>query len=160
MKIATLAIITRGNQVLLGRKQGGSEIGEGTLNGPGGKQEPGETILQCLVREVKEEVGIILNPEKVEKCAILTFYAGGVKDFKVHVFRASVFTGEPRETESMVPAWYDIDDLSSKKVRDRMLESDRAWFLQAVEGEKFCANVYYLERAKGFIKIEFLPFAA
>ena len=40
MKIATLGIITRGNQVLLGLKQGGSEIGDGTLNGPGGKHEP------------------------------------------------------------------------------------------------------------------------
>ena len=158
MKIATLGIITRGNQVLLGRKQGGPEIGEGTLNGPGGKVEPNETILECLVRETEEEVGIVLNPDCVEKVAIITFYANGVADFQAHVYRTSSFSGEPRETKSMLPSWYDIEELSSKNLRSRMLESDREWFQQAVEGDKFCANVYYRERARGFVGIEFFPF--
>lgn len=155
MKIATLGIITRGNQVLLGRKRGGSEIGEGTLNGPGGKQELGETILECLVREVEEEVGIVLEPTKVEKVAVITFHAGGVQDFEVHIFRTSDFSGEPRETEHMAPAWYDIKNLP---VED-MLDSDRAWFPTVIRGRKFRANVYYQERAKGFLRIDFLPFA-
>ena len=155
MKIATLGIITRGNQVLLGRKQGDSEIGEGTLNGPGGKQEPGESLVECLVRETEEEVGIVLDPTKVEKVAVITFYAGGIPDFEVHIFRTSDFSGEPRETKSMVPAWYDIKNLPLESMHD----SDRAWFPQVVRGRKFHANVYYQERAKGFMKIDFLPFA-
>ena len=155
MKIATLGIITRENQVLLGQKQGGSEIGEGTLNGPGGKIESfDKSFLDCIVRETQEEVGIELNPEKVEKVSIITFYARGVPDFKVHVYRTNVFTGEPKKTESMVPEWYDIDNLPV----GRMLESDREWFPQLIKGERLNANVYYRERAKGFIKIEFLPF--
>ncbi|MHB1163113.1 MAG: 8-oxo-dGTP diphosphatase [Minisyncoccota bacterium] len=154
MKIATLGIITRGNKVLLGLKQGNPEIGEGTLNSPGGKQERGETILECLIREVEEEVGIFLPPEMTEKVAVIVFHAGGVPDFEVHVYRAHKFVGEPCETESMAPAWYDIDKLPI----DRMLESDRTWFPQLIRGEKFCANVYYQERAKGFLDIEFLPF--
>lgn len=155
MKIATLGIITQENQVLLGLKRGGSEIGEGTLNGPGGKQESGETILECLVREVEEEVGIILDPAKAEKVAVITFYTAGVPDFEVHVYRTSHFTGEPRETESMIPMWCNVDTLPIH----RMLESDRDWFPLVIKGEKFCANVYYQERAKGFLEIKFLPFA-
>ncbi|MBU6491010.1 NUDIX domain-containing protein [Patescibacteria group bacterium] len=155
MKIATLAIITRGNDVLLGLKRGGSGIGDGTLNGPGGKQEAGETILECLIREVEEEVGVFVQPAMTEKVAIILFHAGAVPDFEVHVYRAHKFVGEPRETESMIPAWYDIDNLPI----DRMLESDRMWFPQLIRGERFCANVYYQERAKGFLDIEFLPFA-
>ena len=154
MKIATLAIITRGNQVLLGLKRGGSEIGDGTLNGPGGKKEPNETILECLVRETQEEVGITLDPKLVEKLAIITFYAAGEPDFEVHVYLANSFSGEPHETPSMVPAWYDIDTFPM----NRMLESDRAWFPSVIRGKKFRANVYYRERAKGFIRIEFFPF--
>ena len=154
MKIATLGIITRGNQVLLGLKQGGSEIGDGTLNGPGGKQEPHETILECLTRETAEEVGIVLDPQQVEKLAIITFYAAEVPDFQVHVYRTSSFSGEPRETPSMIPAWYDIDAFPI----GRMLESDRAWFPLVIRGKKFRANVFYRERAKGFIRIEFYPF--
>ncbi|MSU74763.1 8-oxo-dGTP diphosphatase [Candidatus Kaiserbacteria bacterium] len=154
MKIATLVIITRGNQVLLGLKKDGSEIGEGTLNAPGGKVESGETLLECLVREVFEEVGIELDPLKAERRAIITFHAGGIPNFEVHVYRTSDFIGEPHETKSMVPDWYDIDTLP---VYD-MLESDHTWFLRAVRGEKFRANVYYRKRAEGFERIEFFVF--
>ncbi len=154
MKTATLALIIRKNEILLGRKQGSPEIGEGTLNGPGGKQEPGESILECLVRETKEEVGILLDPTKVEKCAVITFYVGETPDFKVHVYRADTFSGEPIETESMVPAWYDITDIPF----ERMLESDRAWFPKLVQGATFDAEVYYRERAKDFLSIKFHPF--
>ena len=38
-------------------------------------------------------------------------------------------------------------------------DSDRHWFLKAALGEKFRAQVHYRERAKGFIRIDFLPFA-
>jgi len=154
MKIASLAIITRGDKVLLGLKRGGSEIGDGTLNGPGGKAEPGESVLECLVRETEEEVGIVLDPAKAEKTAIITFHAGGVPRFEVHIYRADVFTGEPTETSSMVPGWYDIEDLPL----DRMLESDRAWFPQVIRGEKFRANVFYADGTKDFERIEFLSF--
>lgn len=154
MKIASLAIITRDRKVLLGLKRGGSEIGDGTLNGPGGKQDPGETILGCLVRETNEEVGILLDPAKAEKTAIITFHAGGIPRFEVHIYRADTFTGEPKETPSMIPDWYDIEDLPL----DRMLESDRAWFPQVIRGEKFRANVYYADGTKDFKRIEFLPF--
>lgn len=155
MRIATLAIITPGNQVLLGLKKGKPLIGAGTLNGPGGHLEPGETILECVIRETEEEIGITLEPEKVEKVAVITFYSGGVPDFEVHTYRAYDFIGEPKETESMIPEWYDIDRLPV----DRMLQSDRAWFPQLIRGEKFNANVYYRNRARDFNRIEFFPFS-
>lgn len=154
MKVATLAIITKDDQILLGRKQGKPEIGEGTLNGPGGKQEPDESITECLIREVREELDIELRETDIEKLAVITFHAGGVPDFEVHVYRASDFTGEPRETESMVPEWHPVDAIPY----ERMLESDRAWFPLVVAGKKFNANVRYQERAKGFLGIDFLPF--
>lgn len=160
MKKATLAIITRGSKVLLGLKRGGSEIGDGTLNGPGGKFDSAlgdKTNLECLVRETFEEVGIVLDPTKVEKCAVITFFAGGEPSFEVHIYRTSAFTGEPRATESMIPDWYEIGDIP-ELAKTRMLESDRTWFPQLIAGEKFNANVYYQEKAKGFLRIEFLTF--
>lgn len=154
MKIATLGIITRGNQILLGRKQGSPEIGEGTLNGPGGKQEPNETIIACLVRETYEELGITLDPAATEKVAIITFYAAGEPSFEVHVYRTSTFTGEPSETESMIPEWHSLENIPY----ECMLEADPHLFPQILRGEKFCANVYYREKAKGFVSIDFFPF--
>ena len=161
MKIATLAIITRvvreGRQILLGRKQGTPEIGEGTLNGPGGKMDSSDkTPLDCVVRETEEELGIKLDRTRTKKVAVITFYAGGEPDFEVHVYRTSHFTGEPRETESMVPEWHNVDAIPF----DRMLESDAHWLPQCLDGEHFHANVYYRERAKGLLDIEFFYFDA
>lgn len=173
MKKATLAIITSEDEkkILLGLKKNGCEIGDGTLNGPGGKQELGETLVECLVRETEEEVCLLLDPKKIEKIAIITFHKGrtrfvflnrilnwfnlgNVPDFEVHVYRTNEFTGQPHETESMIPDWYNIEPLPV----ERMLESDYAWFPQLVRGDRFNANVFYLDRAKRFDRIEFSAF--
>lgn len=152
MKRATLAIIVKDNQVLLGEKKKG-EIGTGTLNGPGGKQEEGETLVECLVRETKEELDITLLPEKLTYSGVITFCVAGVPDFEVHIYRTDTFEGTPKETADMIPGWYPTTRLPLEK----MLESDRAWFEKAVQGKTFNATVYYKERAKGFERIEFLP---
>lgn len=156
MRIATLAIITKGDKVLLGLKKGKPLIGKGTLNGPGGHKEWWETLFMCVLRETWEEARVLLNPFRTELAAVITFYAGGAPDFKVHVYRTSSFFGKPHETKSMIPDWYDVTD---EDVLDRMLGSDSKWFPQIVCGEKFNANVYYRSRASDFDRIEFLPFA-
>ena len=53
MKKATLGIITRENEILLEKRQGNPEIGVGTLNGPGGKQEPDRAWLGRAVKGEK-----------------------------------------------------------------------------------------------------------
>lgn len=156
MKSATLAIIVREGKVLLAEKKKGAEIGSGTLNGPGGKIEMingrPETPEECVVRETKEEMGIDLDQNKLEKLGVITFFANNQPDFQVVVFRTQDFSGEPRETDAMfLPQWYAIEALPL----ERMLESDREWFAQAAAGEKCNAQVYYKERAKDFERIEF-----
>ena len=52
--LATLMFVVQKGRILLIRKKRG--IGAGKVNGPGGKFEPGETALQCVLREVREEL--------------------------------------------------------------------------------------------------------
>lgn len=159
MKQATLVIITRGygekEEVLLAKKKK-AEIGTDTINGPGGKVEPGETPLQCAKRETEEEMGIILDLKKLRLAALINFYAADVLDFQVFTYRARKFSGTPRETESMfMPQWYKVNNLPL----DKMLESDRMWFervIKAPPGPVMEINVYYKQRAKDFERIEFL----
>lgn len=155
MDIATLAVILRRNEIVLGRKRGGSKIGEGTINAPGGTQELGETVGECLAREVEEEIGVILDLAYVEKIAVITFFAGRIPYMEMHAYRTANFIGEPHATKSMIPDWYDKDDPPFAE----MLESDPFWFPQIVRGEKFCANVYFLEKAKGFLHIQLFPYS-
>lgn len=57
--IATPALIIRDDRLLLGRKsRKGADIGEGTLNGSGGKKEEHQTLLECLYEVVHNELGI------------------------------------------------------------------------------------------------------
>lgn len=157
MIIATLCLISRknkeGEEILLAEKKEG-EIGTGVLAGPGGKQEGNETFVECLIRETKEELDIELYATELEHVATIDTYNAGALDFRIYVYRTNLFSGEIKETEEMIPAWYPTNNLPF----DRMFESDRHWLLKAVHGEKFCARVYYYKRAKGFLNIEFNPF--
>ena len=53
---ATLMFVFRDNEVLLIHKKRG--LGKGKINGPGGKLEAGESLLECAIRETEEEVCI------------------------------------------------------------------------------------------------------
>lgn len=55
MKIACVAVIRNLNDEILLLKRNRSPFGYGL---PGGKLEEGETILNCVIREVREETGI------------------------------------------------------------------------------------------------------
>ena len=50
--LATLMFVVQKGRILLIRKKRG--IGAGKVNGPGGKFEPGEDALACVMREVTE----------------------------------------------------------------------------------------------------------
>lgn len=50
---ATLTLFMKDDKILLGEKKRG--FAKGTLNGIGGKQDPGETIEQAMIRECYEK---------------------------------------------------------------------------------------------------------
>jgi len=57
MKTVTAAIILRNHQVLLTRRASDQELA-GFWEFPGGKVEEGESLKQCLERELAEELGV------------------------------------------------------------------------------------------------------
>lgn len=154
-RVATVVLPMRGDFILFGRKQGSPEIGEGTLNGPGGKMElPDNTIRHCAAREVLEELDIVIDPADLEKMAIITFFSAGEPNMEVHFYRAKVWSGEPRETVSMVPEWHHKEKIPY----ERFLAADRHFFPQLIRGEKFRTTVHYREKARGYIGMDpFLP---
>src|SRR5512147_1215260 len=66
---ATLLFVRRDAQVLLIRKKRG--LGAGKINGPGGRLDDGESLLQCAIREVQEELRV--TPTGVEPRGELAF---------------------------------------------------------------------------------------
>ena len=123
---ATLTFIQSGNQVLLIRKKRG--LGDGLINGPGGKLEKGESPAECAVREVEEEVG--LTPLEMEERGELRFQFVDGYAIHVHIFVAQGHRGELVETDEAIPIWFNQEDVPY----DEMWDDDRLWLPHVLSG--------------------------
>lgn len=74
LKKYTLAIMANGTHILLVEKSKPAWQ-QGLLNGPGGHIEPVESMRECIVREVKEETGLVCIPESFLEFGIMEGYA-------------------------------------------------------------------------------------
>lgn len=90
--IVAAVVFDAGGRVLVVRKQGSE-----TFIQPGGKPEPGEAPLVALARELKEELGVMLDPATAVPLG--RFEAWAVHETG-HRVRANVYlvtvTGSPR----------------------------------------------------------------
>lgn len=132
---ATLMFIHQGSRVLLIEKLRG--IGEGKINGPGGKIDPGETPEQCVIRECQEELHI--TPLDPVKRGELWFAMNDIPDIHCHVFTATRFEGTPTPTNEAIPYWCEIAGIPF----ERMWEDDAYWLPQALKGEFFDARFLF-----------------
>ncbi|MBK8093285.1 MAG: 8-oxo-dGTP diphosphatase [Verrucomicrobiaceae bacterium] len=119
--LATLMFIideSRGEVLLIRKKRG---LGAGKINGPGGKIDPGETFLQCAIRETQEELGVTaLDPVKHGE---LWFQFVDGLSLHVDVFVATQHEGIAVETAEAVPLWTPLHALPLHE----MWADDRFW---------------------------------
>ncbi len=137
---ATLALFVDGNKILLGEKKRG--FAKGTLNGIGGKQDPGETIEQAMVRECFEEIGA--KPTKYEQVGRIDldmYYKGEHANMNMYIYKCYDYTGKIVETEEIIPSWYNIDEIPFEK----MLQDDLLWIPYVLKGEKVVGKVKFDE---------------
>jgi 8-oxo-dGTP diphosphatase len=135
---ANLLFIIQDGRILLIRKKRG--LGAGNINGPGGKVDPGETVLEAAVREVEEEVGVVAHAP--EEMGVLYFqFTDG---FSMHctVYRSSGYDGELVETDEAIPKWFALEEIPY----DEMWEDDRHWLPQMIEGKKFDAYFIFEDK--------------
>ncbi len=84
----------------------------GEISFPGGRRDPGETLLRTALREAEEEIG--LPPDHVELAGALPPIGTFVTSYKVHPFVGLIdpglaFEPNPAEVESVIVA--SLDDL-------------------------------------------------
>ena len=85
-------VISKGSQLLIAQRPAEVMLG-GLWEFPGGKQEEGETLEECLVREIREELGI-----EIEAVARLTSVDHAFSHFSItlHAIAARYIRGEPQ----------------------------------------------------------------
>ena len=132
---ATLVFVVRDGEILLMRKKRG--LGAGKINGPGGRLEPGETLLACAVREVQEE--LCVTPRDLRYAGDNAFQFVDGYSIHVSVYVATGFDGTPAETAEAAPLWFALDAIPY----DEMWEDDRLWLPLALSGERFTARYVF-----------------
>ncbi len=106
--IVGAAVVTnRKGEVLIAQRRNEDMLG-GLWEFPGGKQEIGETIQQCIVRELKEELGI-----NIETGAFLITVKHAYSHFtmQMHTYFAKIKSGRPRPIECQDYRWIEISEL-------------------------------------------------
>jgi len=149
-RVALCLPITADGLVLLGLKKRG--FGQGKLVGLGGKVEPGEALAAAAVRELREEAGLLVDPDQMEAVARLTFLFPARPDWDHHmvVFLARAWRGEPLECDEIQPQWHPIDALPC----DRMWDDGRYWLPQALAGQRLAATFVYGEDLKTVVAVD------
>lgn len=119
------------SRVLLGHK--GRGLGQGRIVGPGGKVTPGETPKAAAVREVAEEVGIVVAPSDLHHRATISypFVDRPENSQRSFVFTSRQFQGEPSATDELDPKWYLLGEIPW----DQMWDDAKRWLPRVFAGE-------------------------
>ena len=103
VELTNLCLIRRGGEILLQNRVKADWRG---LALPGGHVEPGESIVDSVIREMKEETGLTVKNPRLR----------GVKQFPIEggryivfLYEATEFEGELRDSEEGGVAWYPRD---------------------------------------------------
>ena len=101
------ALIFRAGKLLITQRHLISHLG-GLWEFPGGKREAGETYEQCLVREIREELGVEISVGE-----LFAEIAHDYPEKSVHLkfFRCRLLLGEPQPLDCAAVKWIDRSEL-------------------------------------------------
>lgn len=141
-ELTMLCLVRRGNEILLQNRVKQDWRGY-TL--PGGHIEPGESIVDACIREMKEETG--LDVFNAHLCGIKQFPIQGGR-YLVFLFVTDSFSGELRSSEEGSMEWVPLDKLDEyetvsdlKELLDVMLKGHLNEFQYIVNGDDWIVNL-------------------
>jgi len=103
---AVAGILQQEGQVFMATRPAG-KVYAGSWEFPGGKIEPGESAAEALVRELKEEIGVIAASDD---CQPLTFICQSYDhgDVELDVLIVKSWQGQPSALEGQATYWQDV----------------------------------------------------
>jgi mutator protein MutT len=123
-------LIFRNGKLLITQRHADAHLG-GLWEFPGGKREPGETFEECLVRELREELGI-----EVETGEVLEDLTHDYPEKSVHLkfFHCHLTQGEPQAIGCADLKWIgrkELDDYhfpaADARLLDLLRDSPQLW---------------------------------
>lgn len=106
VELTTLCLIRRGSDILLQDRVKKDWAG---LTLPGGHVEPGESIVDSVIREMQEETGLTVKNPQLKGLKQFPIKGGR---YLVFLFEATEFEGELISSEEGKVAWYPRDQVA------------------------------------------------
>jgi len=104
IELTNMCLICDGNKVLVQEK-----VGTKGLVFPGGHVEEGESLLESVVREMKEETGLTIEKPKV--CGFKDWIQEDGTRYIVLLYKTHKFTGELKSSDEGRVFWIDRADI-------------------------------------------------
>ena len=104
IELTNMCLICDGNKVLVQEK-----VGTNGLVFPGGHVEEGESLLESVVREMKEETGLTIENPKV--CGFKDWIQEDGTRYVVLLYKTDKFTGELKSSDEGRVFWIDRADI-------------------------------------------------
>ena len=115
IELTNMCLICDGNKVLVQEK-----VGTKGLVFPGGHVEDGESLLESVVREMKEETGLTIENPKV--CGFKDWIQEDGTRYVVLLYKTHKFTGELKSSDDGRVFWIDRADIDSANLIWNMKE--------------------------------------
>ena len=111
--LANMCMVTSGTKVLV---QIRNDPDWGGAAFPGGHIEHGESICESVIREVKEETGLIIESPRL--VGIKNWFKKSGERYIVFLYRADKFSGEIRSSDEGEVRWVERKDLTTMELAD------------------------------------------
>ena len=100
-------LVFRAGKLLITQRHADAHLG-GLWEFPGGKREDGETFEQCLARELREELGVVVVVGKLFESVT---HAYPERTVLLKFFLCKLPTGEPQAIECAAVKWVNREEL-------------------------------------------------
>ena len=102
IEVVAVALVDRAGRILLQKRRAERQHG-GLWEFPGGKVEAGESELSALIREIDEELGIVVAPDHLSSLATATDPGGALV---ISLYTCLAWQGEPRCLDAAAIGWF------------------------------------------------------